>query len=870
MTRRQWNIAAAQLALSLVMLTLCGCSQIRLPAIDPSGERIFLPSPASTTWVAPEPWSGWNPVSSWFPKPVFSGPGTPPPCSDGPPAKGAPGVDPWTGLPQAPMPPGEAGELVITPRRLVAPVGGEVVILAGLCGPDGYLVTKQPIEWMLAPDGVGHFVAIGDEPDSILHHLGKRPSAEKRTAGFATSHTSSVAETVTRGTPNLADDIQLKTGQSWISVTSATPGTSHLTVLAPNAKGWPLRRKVTTIHWVDTNWVLPAPANVPAAAAAQHRLETRVTRLGGTQPAPGWIVRYQIVSGPSVRFGNSGSQSASVPTDNEGLAPIEVINPTGAVGTSRIRVQIVRPGDAAKGSPEMVLGDGWTTIQWNAPSLRLTATGPELVSVNAVAIYHLEISNLGDRVARNVEVQTRLPETLEFLNSRPAGRQFTSQYRWQLGNLAPGAKTSLSVTCRAGAPGNLRLPFTVRADQIAEQRSEVASRIIETALSVRFVNPPETAEVGQKLLYKIEVTNRGSTALSRVSLRDTFDSGLRHAEGQLSPIERVIGNLAAGETRSDLTVAFITEKPGRLCHQVSVNSAEGQTAQTPRTCVTVTQPVQPVAPTLSMTATWTSATITTQQRSTLTIQVTNTGDRLAQDLRVAVDFPVTLDPQQATDGFVLPQNRNLMHWDIPGTLLPGQTIKRQVVFTALQSGSLQVEAIVTQAAQELTRRQVLLNVQAPNLEESRNPRRTIPTPASGPEFPSPAPGGTANRNTSGKLSLSLRSNAGAMRVGQQSTFFLEITNGRNTAEDEVVLEVAIPDGMSFSDFTRPRSELTFAADGRSFKLAAIRTLRSKEQPSPYRLTLTAEKAGQFELVANVSSRQTRTPDTANAIIVVQP
>ena len=870
MTRRQWNIAAACLALGLVMLTLCGCSRIRLPAIDPSGERIFLPAPASTTWVAPEPWAGWNPASPWLPKAVFSGPADPLPCSDGPQAKGIPGVDPWTGLPQTPRPPGESGELLITPRRLVAPVGGEVVVLAGLCGPDGYLVTKQPIEWILAPDGVGHFVAVGDEPNSILHHLGKRPRAEKRTAGFATSHTSSVAETVTRGTPNQADDVQLKTGQSWISITSATPGTSHLTVLAPNAKGWPLRRKVTTIHWVDTNWVLPASANVPAAAAAQHRLETRVTRLGGTQPAPGWIVRYQIVSGPSVRFGNGGSQSASVPTDNKGLASIEIINPTGAVGTSRIRIQIVRPGDAASGSPEMILGDGWTTVHWNAPSLRLTATGPELVSVNAVAIYHLEINNLGDRVARNVEVQVRLPETLEFLNSRPDARQFTSQYRWQLGNLAAGAKTSLSITCRAGTPGNLRLPFIVRADQIAEQRSEVASKIIETALSVRFVNPPETAEVGQELVYKIEVTNRGSTALSRVSLRDTFDSGLQHVEGQASPIERVIGNLAAGETRSDLTVDFIAERPGRLCHQVSVTSAEGQTAQTPRTCVTVTQPVQPVAPTLEMKANWSPATIGTQQQSTLTIEVTNNGDRLARDLRIAVDFPVTLDPQQATDGFVLPQNRNLMHWDIPITLLPGLSIKRQVVFTALQSGSLQVQTIVTQAGQELNRRQVLLNVQAPNLDESRSPRRTVPTPGSGPEFPSPPPGGTTNQNTSGKLSLTLRSNTGAMRVGQQSTFFLEITNGRNTAADEVVLEVIIPDGMTYTQFTLPRSELTFAPDGRSFKLEPIRTLRANDQPVQYRLTLTAAKAGQFELAANVTSRQTRAPESATAIIVVQP
>ncbi|MAV35422.1 MAG: hypothetical protein CMJ59_08180 [Planctomycetaceae bacterium] len=860
MAPRQRSIALAWNAWFLVSITLCGCSRIRLPAIDPSGERIFLPSPASTTWIGPEPHGGWN-AAPWLPKPAFSGPADPPPCSEVPGLPRTTAIDPRTGLSGGPLPPGQAGELVITPRRLVAPVGGEVVVLAGLCGPDGYLVKKQPIEWILAPDGAGHFVAVGDDPQSIFDHLG-RPQSRKHTAGFATSRTSSCPETVTRGTPNPTDDIHLKTGQCWISVTSSTPGTSHLTVLAPKANGWPQRRKVTTIHWVDTNWVLPAPANVPAAAAAQHRLETRVTRVGGTRPAPGWSVRYQIVSGPPVRFSDSGGQSVNITTDAQGMAPVEVINPTGAVGVSRIRIQIVRPADAANGSPEMALGDGWTTISWNAPSLRLTATGPDLVSVNAVAIYHLEISNLGDRVARNVEVSTRLPETLEFLNSRPDARQFTSQYRWQLGNLAPGARTSLSITCRAGAPSNLRLAFAVRADQIAEQRSAVATRVIETALAVRIVNPPETAEVGQKLVYEIEVTNRGSTALSRVVLRDTFDFGLRHAEGQVSPIERTIGDLAAGETRSDLAVAFIVEKSGRLCHQVTVTAAEGQTAQTPRTCVTATQPLQPTVPTLELTTNWSPASVNTQQPSTLTLRVTNTGDRLARDLQLAVDFPVTLDPQQATDGFVLPQNRNLMHWDIPGTLLPGQSVERQVVFGALEKGQLQVEVIVRQNNQVLNRRRAILRVQAANVEESRGAASDTPAPAGGPVFLAPSQGG--------KLTLTMRANSGTMRVGQQSTFFLELTNRRSTAEDEVVLEVVIPDGMQYTQFTRPRSELTFSSDGRSFKLQPIRTVRANDQPLKFRLTLTATKSGQFELVANVTSRQTRQPEAARAAITVQP
>ncbi len=38
--------------------------------------------------------------------------------------------------------PGQCGEIQLSPMRIVAPVNGEVLLLAGICGKDGYLLKR--------------------------------------------------------------------------------------------------------------------------------------------------------------------------------------------------------------------------------------------------------------------------------------------------------------------------------------------------------------------------------------------------------------------------------------------------------------------------------------------------------------------------------------------------------------------------------------------------------------------------------------------------------------------------------------------------------------------------------------------------------
>src|SRR5438045_1395730 len=184
---RQLIIVAALLAGS----SQPGRAQIRIPAIDPTGQHILS---GATTTLAGHDWPGsglFHKQPSVVPvgPPIIAPPSavapTPVQPSCTPPVEAVPIVplvpQPVIAVPQnsfpvtapsAPVPSAPPGpELRITPARIVAPVNTEVVLAAGICSLDGYYVTRQPLEWMLAQDGVGQIVAVGHESPHNTSYL---------------------------------------------------------------------------------------------------------------------------------------------------------------------------------------------------------------------------------------------------------------------------------------------------------------------------------------------------------------------------------------------------------------------------------------------------------------------------------------------------------------------------------------------------------------------------------------------------------------------------------------------------------------------------------------------------------------------------
>ena len=195
--------------------------------------------------------------------------------------------------------------VLIEPRETVAPVGSEVVLIAGVVGPDGYLRTNRRLEWSIAPGSVGPVRGRRKGHGFCDLLLGDFNWPRIVNATFAIGSTSRSNIRLNRGTCTPENDVFVLRGQGWITLTSPVEGTSHVTVVAPEVYSWDARIKSATVHWVDAVVQYPPPAINPAGT--KHVFTTTVTRHSNQSPCENWRVRYEIVGGPPAGFSPAGA-----------------------------------------------------------------------------------------------------------------------------------------------------------------------------------------------------------------------------------------------------------------------------------------------------------------------------------------------------------------------------------------------------------------------------------------------------------------------------------------------------------------------------------------------------------------------------------
>src|SRR4051794_35961572 len=176
------------LALLVAGVQLTGCAYCRLPRIDPTGERLFLPPDAPPPQLAPLVPAGAAVQAQW-------------------------GIS-------------------VSPSQVIAPVGSEVVMIATVCGSEGFMLTRQRVEWNLSPDGVGQFLSPGErQPFEVFDWFIGLPRRVDSRCVLNTTFAST--RTLDRATPVPNDEFHIQPGQSGQTVTPPTEGTSHVTVFAP-------------------------------------------------------------------------------------------------------------------------------------------------------------------------------------------------------------------------------------------------------------------------------------------------------------------------------------------------------------------------------------------------------------------------------------------------------------------------------------------------------------------------------------------------------------------------------------------------------------------------------------------------------------
>ena len=878
-------------------IVILGCAApFRSSGIDPTGNRVFIdPAQNMPVAVCPQPVCppGTVPVCPTGTIPVCPQPITvcPPlePCpSDQPPSAAFGNLEPYsppssaiirqpeTGLPTpvgsqlaAGAPPSvgplagamsggylehpgrmllsDNAAVIVSPCRTIAPVGSEVVLLAGVRGQDQYLRTNERVEWSIAAGSVGEFLDYGKGLWRDLL-LGDWTWPRKVSPTLAITSTSRRYLRLSRETPTPDDDVNVLRGQAWVTVSSAVEGVSMVTAFAPSVYGWQARKQTAVIHWVDAQWKLPTPAIVPAGSNAT--LATVVTRHTNGSPCAGWKVRYEILGGQSsgAGFGPDGAACVTVLTDQCGRAATELRQLQAASGSAQVNIRVVRPAElAGSAGKELNVGGGSTSVTWTSPELSIRKTGPDSSGVGQSVIYRIDVTNPGDLATGGVVVTDEIPSGLNYVGSTPSAELTGRTLRWNLGTLPPRGSSTIEVRHTAARSGSVTSCAEAIASDGLKARDCVTTTVGTATVEVTMLGPQNgPIYVGDEVDFNVVVANRGQATATGLSIVDRFDPGLEHAAAK-SPIERDLGALEPGKSQK-IGLRFRATRAGQLCHNVEVSSA-GRILATGRGCANVlaraTQPSSPLTPSTGQASlnVWRECPKTAKVGEEIMSQifVKNNGDVPLTNVRVVEKYKSVLAPTQASNGYDNSVPRQ-MSWLLPN--IQPNTTERLRIYYKCES-----EATRTCASVKVTSEQGANASAESCLQITPNVLQPV-TPTS--------PQGLITPSGKG-LKISVNDNHDPIMVGKKLTYTITVTNESFEPDRDLVLSVTVPPELE------PRATGNFGPAnlgarivGQNIVFDKLLEIRGGES-LPYHVCVDTKRAGTAVLKVSLTSRNSTFP-----------
>lgn len=207
--------------------------------------------------------------------------------------------------------------------------------------------------------------------------------------------------------------------------------------------------------------------------------------------------------------------------------------------TMTIPVQASRPGSFAataaaslpKGEPVSVTG---AAIQVQDTRLELVSSGPSKLFLGQPGKIVLTVKNVGASVAKDVMLEQPLPEGLELVRASTPAEQNENVLSWSLGDLDPGAESSVTLHLTPSQTGNLALAATAQASKGSAATGEFSAPMEGiSALHFTIEDLQDPVPVGESLTYHIKVHNQGTAPGADIAILVTMDEGMQlvHAKG---------------------------------------------------------------------------------------------------------------------------------------------------------------------------------------------------------------------------------------------------------------------------------------------------------------------------------------------------
>lgn len=206
------------------------------------------------------------------------------------------------------------------------------------------------------------------------------------------------------------------------------------------------------------------------------------------------------------------------------------------------------------------------------PELTLSIDAPPAQYAQTDVRYRVDVSNAGSAAARDIRITVTLPPEAELVGADELGEPDEESGRicWQLGELAPGDRHTVTATCRYAEPAVTTLKVRAEAAEQVATEAEAIVRIEGfTDLGLVLNDPKKPVAVGAEAEYEVVVENRGTQPAAGVDLVVFFSQGIEpvSAEGAghiIAPGQVVfdsIESLAPGQKHTFRVVAQ-AETPG--------------------------------------------------------------------------------------------------------------------------------------------------------------------------------------------------------------------------------------------------------------------------------------------------------------------
>ncbi|GIW77475.1 MAG: hypothetical protein KatS3mg104_2538 [Phycisphaerae bacterium] len=271
-----------------------------------------------------------------------------------------------------------------------------------------------------------------------------------------------------------------------------------------------------------------------------------------------------------------------------------------------------------------------------APALKLSGVGPAEIMKCDPLSYKFTVTNTGSGQARNVKVESVLPEGLLTQDGKAA-------VAFDAGTLSAGESKEFAFVAKASKTGTYAVKASAKADEGLVSESTAVNTVVREPILTITKTGPEKSFIGQPVAYEITVTNKGDAVARNVSIMDKMPKGVTiqtvSDNGKADTAGNIlwtIGELAPGASKK-VVVVISFDQAGDLRTAASVKADCAQTQ------ATMIQTSFSGVPAIAIEVIDQPDPVRVGEQTTYTIEVTNQGTADGTNIKLVCEME---DPMQ--------------------------------------------------------------------------------------------------------------------------------------------------------------------------------------------------------------------------------